>query len=67
MTQDQISISAARYIEVVYDIKIDHLPERKVMSHVKKMAVSHGDNTLAEYLKDYDSDYFKDFDLSYIN
>jgi len=67
MTQDQISISAARYIEVVYEIKLDHLPEKKVMFHVKKLADSHGDNTLAEYLKDYDSDCFKDFDLSYIN
>jgi len=53
MTQDQISISAVRYIEVVYDIKLDHLPVDTLMSQVKNMAVSKSDKMLAEYCKDY--------------
>jgi len=53
MTQDQISISAARYIEVVYDIKLDHLQPKDLMSQAKNMAVSRGDKTLAEYCYEY--------------
>jgi len=53
MTQDEISISAVRYIEVVYDIKLNHLPADTLMSQVKNMAVSKSDKTLVEYYRQY--------------